>query len=327
MHWLVQREAVGGISASRRMLIGEFFDVKKIKYDSGAGALGIVLFFIFSSNANAQEIGWYEKEHRKCEFESPVVGDPSAFTRKINKIGGQYLVVPKSSINKITAAPTDQVKNSRQLTSLELKSLQSNLDLLRASPVAATILLSAAGKINNLSAALKLASGTLINWLKQNAEAEVRNIDRFYDFVTEGGVYASVISFKAPTSGEKPLMLELRGYEVQVGTEANPRRWLSSACLLPVEVVLSKIETKASGPNANNKRLDLQGDGSWRMWDITDQRYSQAIFTYAGQDGEYAYFKVPPDKEYRVHMFGGPFQAKTAGESIWGTLYQVSESE
>lgn len=300
---------------------------KELKHGFIVGVLGVALFPILISSADAQEIGWYEKETRKCEFESPVAGNPSAFTRKTNKVGGQYLTVPKSSINKITATPVDQVKNYRQLTSSELKSLRSNLDSLRASPEAAKILLSAAGKINNLSAVLKLASGSLINWLKGNAEAEIKNIDRFYDFVTEGGAYASIISFKAPIIGEKPLMLELRGYEVQVGAEANPRRWLSSACLLPVEVILSKIETKTTGANANNKRLDLQGDGTWRMWDITDQRYSSAIFTYVGQDGEYSYFKVPPDKEYRAHMFGGPLQSKSAGAAAWATLYQITESE
>jgi hypothetical protein len=300
---------------------------KKIKRSLTVGALGLAPFLMLISSADAQEIGWYEKETRKCEFESPVAGNPSAFTRKINRSGGQYLVIPKSSINKIIAIPADQVKNSRQLSSSELKSLRSDLDSLRTSPEAAKILLSAAGKINNLTGALKLASGSLINWLKGNAEAELKNIDRFYDFVTEGGAFASIISFKAPVTGEKPLMLELRGYEVQVGAEANPRRWLSSACLLPVEVTLSKIETKATGANANNKRLDPQGDGTWRMWDITDQRYSAAIFTYVGQDGEYSYFKVPPDKEYRAHMYGGPLQSKTAGETAWGTLYQITEAE
>lgn len=288
---------------------------------------GVSLLSAYLSGAGAQEIGWFESETRKCDFDSPVAGSPSAFTRKTSKTGGQYLSVSKAAINSILAIPAEQVKNSRPLTSIEIKQLRSNLDALRTSPEAMTIMLSVAGAINKIPSALKLPAGGLINWLKAEAEGELKNIDRFYDFVTEGGSYASIIAFRKPDVGGKPFLLELRGYEVQVGTEVNPRRWLSSACLLPVEVVLSKFETKATGPHANNKKLELQSNGTWRMWDITDQKYSSAIFSYAGQDGEYAYFKVPPDKEYRVHMYGGALQSKSAGESMWGTLYMATESE
>ncbi|SDD55068.1 hypothetical protein SAMN05216345_1112 [Cupriavidus sp. YR651] len=285
------------------------------------------IIFANITSVCAQEIGWYEKESRKCEFESPVAGNPSAFIRKTNNVGGQYLVAPKSSLNTIIAANADQVKNVHLLTNVELAALRSNLDSLRAAPQALSIVLDVLGKINNLKGALKISSGGLMNWLKGNAAGELKNIDRVYDFVTEGGAYVSIISFKAPAPGEKPLMLELRGYEVQVGTEPNPRRWLSSACLLPIEVTLSRIETKAAGANANNKRLDRQADGTWRMFDITDQKYSSSVFNYIGQDGEYAYFKVAPDKEYRAHMYGGPLQSRSSGAPTWNTLYQVIESQ
>ena len=95
-----------------------------------------------------------------------------------------------------------------------------------------------------------------------------------------------------------------------------------SVCLLPVELILTSIETKAP---TNNKRFEQQSDGTWRIWDLTDQKYSAATLNYKGQDQSYAYFKTTDGKEYRAHMYGGPIQLLSG--TSWATLYQNTESK
>lgn len=115
-------------------------------------------------------------------------------------------------------------------------------------------------------------------------------------------------------------------YQIQVGTEPTPRRWLLATCLLPLEVILSEVTTTASGANANNKRLTQQPDGTWKQWDITDGKYDTRHHVYIEQDQAYAYFFDAADPTYkmRIHLYGGPLERNIGGG--WSPNYLTTDS-
>jgi len=289
-----------------------------------------VLACLFSVFSPAQAGNWFDSETRTCEWTTPVADSYDfPFKKRKTVAGGEYLSLTKSFLNQGNAAPGNAVTTVSVLTAAQLSSMSHGLDGLRGSPMAAKVGLKLVGvgvSFTPLSGFRAAALGGLLDWLSSIPDATLVNIDRLQDFVAVGGIGGYVFIFKNPAVGTKPLIYYSPIYEIQLGNEPNKRKWLLGACVLPVEVILQEIETTAPGPNANNKKLIKQSDGSWRMWDITDQKYNDKILYYTQQDEQFAYFDTnEQDVAYRVHLYGGPVQRRSGPGSSWSTLYQTVE--
>jgi len=285
-------------------------------------AIGVALFhseFVLAEN-------WFDSETRTCDFESPA-RFALPFPRKNTTTGGQVFSVPKSNLNQILAVPNGAVETSSDLSSADILRFKVAVESLKAAPQAESAALSTIGQITDFSGVFGLASKGLEAWLSSKIEAKTASVDRLIDFVTVGGQSGYQVAFRSTPVGFNPLILVLTYYQVQVGAEPRPRRWLMATCLLPLEVVLSEVTTTASGPNANNKRLTRQADGTWRQWDITDGKYDFRRYVYLEQDQAFAYFQDADDpaSKTRIHLYGGPMQ-RNKGNS-WNSLYLTTESK
>jgi hypothetical protein len=142
-----------------------------------------------------------------------------------------------------------------------------------------------------------------------------------------GGRIGYQLAFRTPRSPDKPLIFVNVTYEVQVGSEPSSRRWSVLACLLPVEILFTEVETKNAGPNANNKKYIRQADGGWRRWDIDTQKYESLILAYTEQDELFANFVDAQDVKtaYRVSLYGGALQTRSSGQANWSNLYIATE--
>lgn len=275
---------------------------------------------------NASAGDWFDTETRVCDFSSPV-SFSLPFSRKSNSSGGQVFSVPKSSLNQLLTVPGGTVQQSNDLPSHEVAKFKAAIEALRSGPQAASVALSVAGEITDFAGVFGLAAGGLLGWLSSEVDAKAINIDRLLDFITVGGQAGYRVAFRSTAVGFNPLILVMTHYQVQVGAESKPRRWLLATCLLPLEVVLSEITTTAPGPNANNKRISRQPDGTWRQWDITDGKFDSSVYLYIEQDQAFAYFVDTGDstKKTRIHLYGGPMQRNKG--SGWNSLYLTTESK
>lgn len=268
---------------------------------------------------------WYDSETRICDFHSPV-SFPLPFPRKNTANGGQVFSVPKENLNQILSVPNGVVQTSTDLSASAITQFKLAIEALRPAPQASSVALSTAGSIANFNGVFGLAAKGLEAWLSSEIDAKLVNIDRLTDFITTGGQSGHQVAFRSTPVGFNPLILVMTHYQIQVGKEPRPRRWLLATCLLPLEVVLSEVTTTAPGPHGNNKRLTRQPDGTWKQWDITDGRYDSRVYLYLEQDQAFAYFveAADPSSKTRIHLYGGPMERNSG--SGWKALYLTTES-
>lgn len=319
---------ISALKINSKHLLPTHLSLLSLRSTSAKNVLLAVFFGLSSISATAGN--WYDVERRNCDFESPVTTVlPTGVVRKATVAGGQVFSIPKVHLNVLLKTPGGAVFQRTALTTGQIASLRAELASLQTGPKAASVALSVVDKISDFSGVLGLAAGALFSFLTNQADAKIVSVDNLLSFVTIGGQSGIQMAFKAGPVGFKPLVMLNTAYEVQVGDEPKPRRWLFSACLLPVEVVLSEVETKDPGPNANNKKLIKQADGSWKMWDITDSKYNNALLLYTEQDETFAYFADGQDstRTYRVGLYGGPMQLRSGGTSSWATLYKAVETK
>jgi hypothetical protein len=217
---------------------------------------------------------WYDSENRACEFQSvgaAILGSQFPIVRGAN--GGERFQIPKSSLTEVLGAPSGIIDKPQRLTDDKLRQLRSALESLRNTADFSSAAFSISGDLLDTQSLLGVGVGKLISYLESKADAKKLNMDRLIDFITLGGQYNQRIAFRSSQESFKPLIYVAREYQIQVGEEKRPRRWLFSACLLPVEVVLTEITTTAKGSNANNIKFLRQPDGTWMIWNIDDKKY------------------------------------------------------
>jgi hypothetical protein len=197
--------------------------------------------------------------------------------------------------------------------------VQGAIDTLKDSATAISI----ATEFKDMIPGAKYVPGSVLGWLLSNG-GQQEKLEKLVNTITVGGQTGHLLGFRSPGDKFQPLMLAMSFYQVQIGAEPKPRRWLFSACLLPVELVISEAETKDPGPNANNKRIIKQADGTFRRWDITDSKYDNITLLYTEQDEVWAYFIDSTDGTsiWRIHLYGGPMEKRTAPSTTWSTLYK-----
>ncbi|WP_128842880.1 hypothetical protein [Burkholderia catarinensis] len=294
-----------------------------------SAAISVALISIHASGKN-----WFDSETRECDFiSSSATSIPSttmlatALIRKNTNNGGQYFEIKKSLFDKILSTPGGALFDESTLSDSDIASFKGNIQSQRTGPQASSIALSIAGDVTQLTDAVGVGPGKLMDWLKTYLDAKVTNADRLLDFITEGGKIRVELSFRPGPVGFKPYLLETRMYEVQVGTETSPRRWLLSACLLPIEIEANEIDTGPTGPTNNNMQFTRQPNGTWRPYSVDDNRYEDAYpLYYTGQDETFLYFLRQGNEEYRVPIYsGGPIDYQRSGSSTWTTLWRSSK--
>lgn len=267
---------------------------------------------------------WYESEKRSCDFASPVAITPPFSLSKLTS-GGYYYSIQKSDINKILDAPNSYVRSENKLSPAAIKKLKADAEKLASSNLAGSAALSVANAIVDYSGAYSTPAGLLLSWLSEKLEAAKINADRLIDMISIGGEAGYDVAFHKPTPDLKPLALVLTHYQIQVGEEPTKRKWLFSACLLPVEIVLSEVTTTGG---LNDKRLNRTSDGTWTQWDITDGKFDSYKYRYVEQDQFFAYFEKIDEtrRRYRIHLYDGPMQQETQ-EGEWRSLYLTTKSK
>jgi len=274
---------------------------------------------------------WFESDSSKLEFDSPVASVlPVLFAIKSTMAGGQYYSVPKEYLNRLLSVPGGSAASTIPLSEAQLSQIRGVLQAQRDGLNAGAIALKVAGAIPLPANALSLGAGKLMDWLAAEVDAKLINIDRLIDFITIGGEAYFQVAFLPGPTGFKPRIFVSAGYDIQVGLESKPRSWIFSAGVIPINVVLSKIETANVGDHAGNKRLEPNGDGTWRSWDIDDQKYDNRGYRYSSQDEVFAYFydnpSNSPDDAWRINMYGGSMDRTRNGGTTWATAYQKVET-
>jgi hypothetical protein len=272
---------------------------------------------------------WFEQEKRKCEFESPAfaVLKPSLERKQIANGEWQYFRVPASVIRQLRDKPDgSSLYTTEALSPVQVTSLKAAIEKWKGGAQGAAMALFLA-QLPGAAGFWGLVQGQLMSYLGSDAGASTYSWDRFNDFVTSGGRIGYQLAFRTPRGPDKPLIFVNSTYEVQVGAEPSPRRWSVLACLLPVEILFTEVETKNAGPNANNKKYIRQPNGGWRRWDIDTQKYESLILAYTEQDELFANFVDAQDVKtaYRVSLNGGALQTRTAGQNNWLNLYIATE--
>ncbi|MFM0060973.1 hypothetical protein PQR64_35705 [Paraburkholderia phytofirmans] len=274
---------------------------------------------------------WFEDETSKLEFDSPAAsGLPVLFPVGTTAAGGQYYSVPKEYLNRLLSIPGGSAGSSVPLSENQISQMRAILEAQRGGLSAGAIALKVAGEIPLPANALSLAAGKLMDWLAAEVDAKRINIDRLVDFITIGGEAYFQVAFRPGPAGFKPRLFVTSGYHVQVGREPKPRSWIFSAGVIPMNVVLAKIETANTGDHAGNKRLEPNGDGTWKSWDIDEQKYDNHGYRFSSQDEVFAYFYDNPSNDpndaWRINLYGGSMDRTRNGGVTWATVYQKVET-
>lgn len=268
---------------------------------------------------------WYEASDRKCDLQtqaSDTILSPYRITK--TQHGGMYFTVPKSEINMMLTSGHGGVSNKTLMSASNLSALKANLISIKDSKEEAiTAFNLVTGEISFEGVTGKVIDNSL-DWLTSSAQAKQASLEAVIDLITSGGESVVTSFLRFPASGFKPYLMQTKSYAIQVGTEANQRRYILSTCFLPIEIIFKEFETVGGG---NEKKLIIQPDGTWRLWDVTDAKYSPVVIDYQFQDEYFAYFNAQDGgKRYRFHMYDGPFEVQDGESSIWKTLYLKTKS-
>ncbi|MBN8923608.1 MAG: hypothetical protein J0I96_11045 [Rhodanobacter sp.] len=273
---------------------------------------------------------WYSSEGIKCSTTSIIAADlpyqPEVSAQLMDGKKGSYFSVKKAFLNTLLAHEKGAATFETPLSATQIAALKSDLSAQSDGLSFGILSLEAAVNLLKVDGVFTIAGGMLSKWLSSELGARQADIHVLQSLVTDGGNAFSVVAFKSPPGVSYPYLFVLRGYNVQVGAEKVPRSYVFEACFLPVEVDVETYETKSEGPNANNKKISKQANGTYKVFDITDQKWDSGTLRRISQDPTASIFATYDDSRmYRISTYGGPMETKD-DTSDWRILYPKVES-
>lgn len=170
---------------------------------------------------------------------------------------------------------------------------------------------------------LNVAAGVLFEYFYQSVDAEPLALENLHGYIAAGGKLDQTISIRKSQNGGR-FMITQTSYIVAVGNET--RMFVISACQFPVAVKVSEFQT--TGP-FNNKVVKPRPDGTWGVFDLTDNKWDSTILKYVGQQPDFYVFEadevennhVVGQTTHRLSVVGGPWSRKRSDSADFANLY------